>query len=105
MFRTRICAVVLLASLGAMAQVAMHSPTLAKQASAFETSAPVSVTDKPVARVNGAVLTQRDLVREMMIIFPYAQQHGGRFPKEMEAGIRKGALDMIIFEELVYQDA
>jgi len=88
-----------------MAQVAMHSSTLANQSSAFEKSAPVSVTDKAVARVNGVVLTDRDLVREMMIIFPYAQQHGGRFPKEMEAGIRKGALDMIIFEELVYQDA
>ena len=88
-----------------MAQVAMHNPTLANQGSAFEKSAPVSVTDKPVAKVNGVVLTDRDLVREMMIIFPYAQQHGGRFPKEMEAGIRQGALDMIIFEELVYQDA
>ena len=105
MYRTRICALVLFASVGALAQVAMHAPTLTHQPSAFEKSAPVSVTNKPVARVNGAVLTDRDLVREMMIIFPYAQQHGGRFPKEMEAGIRKGALDMIIFEELVYQDA
>ena len=84
----------------------MHAPTAVSQStSAFQTSAPVSVTNKPVAKVNGTVLTDRDLVREMMVIFPYAQQHGGRFPKEMEPGIRKGALDMIIFEELVYQDA
>jgi peptidyl-prolyl cis-trans isomerase C len=60
---------------------------------------------KPIARVNGAVLTDRDLLREMYLIFPYARQHGGSFPKEMEAGIRKGALQMIIFEELVYQEA
>jgi parvulin-like peptidyl-prolyl isomerase len=55
--------------------------------------------------VNGAVLTDRDLLREMYLIFPYARQHNGGFPKEMEAGIRDGALQMIVFEELVYQEA
>ena len=30
---------------------------------------------------------------------------GGKIPADMEPGIRKGALQMIIFEELVYQDA
>lgn len=59
---------------------------------------------KPVARVNGTVLVQRDLVREMYTIFPYARQHNG-FPKELEPEIRRGALQMIIFEELVYQEA
>lgn len=60
---------------------------------------------KPVARVNGSILTDRDLMREEYLIFPYAQQHGGNIPKEMEPGIRSGALQMIIFEELVYQEA
>lgn len=60
---------------------------------------------KPVARVNGSVLTDRDLVREMYTIFPYARQHNGGFPKAMEADIRKGAMKMIVFEELVYQEA
>jgi len=50
------------------------------------------------------VLTDRDLLREMYAIFPYAQQHNG-FPKAQEATIRQGALEMIIFEELVYQEA
>jgi peptidyl-prolyl cis-trans isomerase SurA len=59
---------------------------------------------KPVERVNGTVLTQRDLLREMYAIFPYAKQHNG-FPKAMEADIRSGALQMITFEELVYQEA
>jgi parvulin-like peptidyl-prolyl isomerase len=54
--------------------------------------------------VNGAVLTDRDLLREMYSIFPYAKQHNG-FPKGVEPEIRKGALQMIIFEELVYQEA
>lgn len=59
---------------------------------------------KPVARVNGTVLVERDLQREMFAIFPYAKQHNG-FPKQLEPEIRRGALQMIIFEELVYQDA
>lgn len=59
---------------------------------------------KPVARVNGTVLVERDLIREMYTIFPYARQHNG-FPKELEPDIRRGALQMIIFEELVYQEA
>jgi parvulin-like peptidyl-prolyl isomerase len=57
-----------------------------------------------VAKVNGVVLTNRDLVREMYAIFPYAKQHSG-FPKAEEAAIRQGALEMIIFEELVFQEA
>ncbi len=64
----------------------------------------MQVSDKPVARVNGAVLTDRDLLREMFQIFPYARQHNG-FPKAQEGAIRQGALQMIIFEELVYQEA
>ncbi len=56
------------------------------------------MTGKPVARVNGVALTDRDLLQEMFAIFPYARQHNG-FPKSEEAEIRKGALDMIVFEE------
>ncbi len=59
---------------------------------------------KPAVRVNGAVLTEADVVRQMYAIFPYARQHGG-FPKAMESDIRKGAIEMAIFEELVYQEA
>jgi parvulin-like peptidyl-prolyl isomerase len=59
---------------------------------------------KPAVRINGAVLTEIDVVREMYTIFPYASQHKG-FPKAMEADIRKGAIEMVIFEELLYQEA
>lgn len=78
-------------------QAGMDGPTMA-------VNKVLEVTGKPVARVNGAVLTDRDLLREMFQIFPYGQQHKG-FPKAMEADIRRGALQMIIFEELVYQEA
>jgi len=60
---------------------------------------------KRVARINGAELTEVDLLREMYAIFPYAKQHNGTFPRAMEADIRRGALKMIEFEELVYQEA
>jgi peptidyl-prolyl cis-trans isomerase SurA len=83
------------------AQVASHASTAAVPQKSTN-SQPVA---KPVARVNGVVLTERDLQREMFTIFPYARQHGGRVPPELEQGIRKGALEMIIFEELVYQEA
>jgi len=55
-------------------------------------------------RINGAVLTDRDLLREMLAMFPYARLHNG-FPKSQEAEIRRGALQMIEYEELVYQEA
>ena len=93
---------------GAAAQVASHAPTVQAPGNAAALP-PAQMTaaridDKPVARVNGAVLTDRDLVREMYAIFPYGRQHNG-FPKQLEPQIRKGALDMIIFEELAYQEA
>jgi peptidyl-prolyl cis-trans isomerase C len=98
--------VMVLLTLAATAQVSSHAPTLPiKPATASNTSSSFAVSGKPVARVNGAVLTDRDLLREMMNLFPYGRQHGGRFPKELEAGIRSQAMQMIIFEELVYQEA
>jgi parvulin-like peptidyl-prolyl isomerase len=96
--------------------VPSHTPTVA---SAPNTSFPaptgttvasgpeltnLQATGKAVVKVNGTVLTDRDLLREMLAMFPYAKLHNG-FPKKQEAGIRKGAMQMIVFEELVYQEA
>ena len=102
-------ALLLGAAANASSQVSSHAPTgAAKPATPATPLAPTDsafqVSDKPVARVNGATLTDRDLLREMLQIFPYASTHGG-FPKAQEASIRQGALQMIIFEELVYQEA
>jgi len=100
---------ILLGASMASAQLASHAPTTVASgapapAMASAQTSPLLVSDKPVAKVNGAVLTDRDLLREMYTIFPYARQHNG-FPKSQEAAIRQGALEMIIFEELVYQEA
>jgi peptidyl-prolyl cis-trans isomerase SurA len=98
----------------ASAQVASHAPTAMKSMviNTTGTAAPpviptgssMQVTGRPVVRVNGAVLTDRDLLREMFQLFPYARVHNG-FPKSQEAEIRQGALAMIEYEELVYQEA
>ena len=49
---------------------------------------------KPVARVNGSILTDADLLREEYAIFPYARQHGG-IPKDLAPQIRDGAMKMM----------
>lgn len=103
MFRFKLSSALLLSAVAA-AQVASHAPTVPVQPA---TTAAVSVTPtgRTVVRVNGAELSDRDLLRQMMNLFPYARQHGGQFPKQMEADIRRNALDQIEFEELVYQEA
>jgi parvulin-like peptidyl-prolyl isomerase len=107
-YKLSIC-ILVMTTVSAIGQVASHAPSAMGTAAAAPTASPLSVapltqiSDKPVVRVNGAVLTDRDLLREMYAIFPYAKQHNG-FPKAQEASIRQGALEMIIFEELVYQE-
>lgn len=96
--------VVLLAAT-AGAQVASHAPTGVNAAppAGPAAAAPIAA-DQRVAAVNGTVLTGADLLREEYAIFPYARQHNG-VPKELAAQIRDGAMKMLVFEELVYQEA
>jgi len=102
-FHLPICLLfVLLVVSAAPAQVPSHAPASVPQA--FSSTGLSQPVGRPVARVNGAVLTDRDLLREMLTIFPYARVHNG-FPQAMEADIRDGAMKMMIFEELVYQEA
>jgi parvulin-like peptidyl-prolyl isomerase len=98
-----ICMIPLLVFTSSSAQVASHAPTVFTAPTAPTTESLIAA-NKPVARVNGSVLTNVDLVREEYTIFPYARQHNG-VPKDLEPQIRAGALKMIVFEELVYQEA
>lgn len=93
-----------LALLSSQAQVASHAPTVFNPAPQNKPATAPTGSVKPVARVNGSILTDADLVREEYTIFPYARQHDG-IPKDLAPQIRDGALKMIIFEELVYQEA
>jgi parvulin-like peptidyl-prolyl isomerase len=104
-YKLSICGFLLLVSAAAGAQVASHAPTVFTQPPAQAQASPAPVAPgRPVARVNGSVLTEADLVREEYSIFPYARQHNG-LPKDLAPQIRAGALKMIVFEELVYQEA
>lgn len=97
-----VCAMLLAALSPVFGQLApSHAPTSAVN----QTSTVVQPAGRPLLRVNGAVLTDLDLQREMLAMFPYANQHNGGVPKSMEPQIRQGAVRMIIFEELVYQEA
>jgi parvulin-like peptidyl-prolyl isomerase len=100
-YKLSICALLVVSLPAAFSQVASHQPN----SFSVPTAHLAQPSGKPVARVNGVVLTDRDLAREEYSIFPYAAQHGGNIPADMEAGIRKGAMQMIVFEELVYQEA
>ena len=86
------------------AQVASHAPTM-KAANVPSATPTQQGFDRPIVKVNGTALTQRDVIREMQNIFPYAKQHGGQFPKDKEPLIRQQALQNVVFEELVYQEA
>ena len=98
-----ICILVLIAVSAAAQMAVSHTQSaLATQPAPSTLAQP---TGRPVARVNGTVLTDRDLLREMYTLFPYARQHNGEVPPEMEPQIRQGAMQMMIFEELLYQEA
>jgi parvulin-like peptidyl-prolyl isomerase len=104
-YRILILPSLLLGISAAVAQVSSHAPTVFTNVPAQSTARPAqSAASKPVVRVNSSILTDADLVREEYAIFPYARQHNG-IPKDLEKQIRDGALKMIIFEELVYQEA
>ncbi len=102
-------ALILAMASGAVAQMATShtrtTPAPAPQAAQL-VAPPINpqAPPKPLVRVNGTVLTSADLLREMYALFPYAKLHNG-FPKDQEPGIRQGAMEMIVFEELVYQEA
>lgn len=98
----RLSLAVTLGTLSAGAQstplIPSHKPTAPAKAA---TPAPASV----VVRINGTGLTERDLQREMAKLFPYAGVHGGRVPGEYGAELRRKALDQIVFDELLHQEA
>ena len=102
-FQFSVCALLLAALSPVSGQLATsHVPT---DYSMGEATPPMQVVGRPVARVNGTVLTDQDLQSTMYAMFPYARQHNGAVPKALEADIRAGAMKMMVFEELVYQEA
>jgi SurA-like N-terminal domain len=58
-----------------------------------------------VARVNGAVITMRDLINEMSIVAPAYLKKGQKFDPKIDREIRKDALNRLIVRELAIQEA
>ena len=67
-------------------------------------AAPAGAGQKPVAKVNGTVLTEADLQQALNEIMPAGVFHGG-FSSEKRAGYRPQALEKMIEKELFYQEA
>lgn len=94
--------VVLAAAVPAGAQMPLapsHSPS----------PLPASLTGQSpaaaVARVNGVALTQAELNAAIERVFPYYQVHGGRVPASAESEIRSKAMDKLILNQLLAQEA
>src|SRR5260370_40281693 len=96
--RNKFLGFVLSVSLSAVAIAQTPAPQQASEPQSMFKVRTITPKGKAVIRINGTVLTDRDLLREMMTIFPYARQHGGKLPESMESDIRRGALDMMEFE-------
>lgn len=86
---------------GAVAQVAMapaHKTTVAPRSE-------LAVATAVVVRVNGIPKTVSDLDEMKQRVFPYFQIHGGQVPAGAEGDIRAKAMDELVLEELLFQEA
>lgn len=99
-----ICFVVVV-GLGSVPILAQNAPLISSHKPTVTNATVSKPAGAPVAKVDGTELTQRDLQREMEKIFPYASTHGGRIPGAFAPEIRRNALNQIIFDELMYQEA
>jgi peptidyl-prolyl cis-trans isomerase C len=62
-------------------------------------------TSHIVARVNGVPLFQKELDAQMQALFPYYSVHGGQVPASAQPEIRQKAMDRLLLDELLFQEA
>lgn len=84
----------------ALAAIALAAPMFAQQLTRTSLS-----TSHIVARVNGVSLFQKDLDTQMQALFPYYSVHGGQVPASAQPEIRQKAMDRLLLDELMYQEA
>ena len=94
----------LAAPLAGQQLVPSHTPTAPATASAAAPSAPVDLK-KIAARVNGVAITERDVREQMQRLFPYYSIHGGKVPEKYQGEIRQKAIDQLVTDELMFQQA
>ncbi len=87
--------------------LASHAPVVPPAAVKTAPTVPATQTDpaKPVARVNGVVVVERDVREQMQRLFPYYSIHGGKVPEKYQGEIREKAIQQLITDELEYQQA
>ncbi len=102
----------LILALGASPLAAQMAVSHAPTAAAAPAAAPAPAVNpdspemkKPVARVNGVAITAFDLMEQTQRIFPSYQMHGGKVPEKYQAEIHQKAIDQLIADELIYQNA
>jgi peptidyl-prolyl cis-trans isomerase C len=79
--------------------VASHAPT----SSAISKSSPAP--SAVVAKVNGVALTQAQLREQEETIFPYFKMHNGEIPPSAKPEIQRQAMQRLILDEMLYQEA
>jgi parvulin-like peptidyl-prolyl isomerase len=95
-----VCSAVLLSSLAPAQNLqSSHAPTK------LAALVPAEKTGPPVARVNGVDIPRDQYEKELKQIFPYFSMHGGQVPDEYKENVRKKALDRLIGDELMFQEA
>ncbi|HEU5451986.1 MAG TPA: peptidyl-prolyl cis-trans isomerase [Terriglobales bacterium] len=94
----------LAAPLAGQQLVPSHAPTAPATASAAAPSAPLDLK-KIAARVNGVAITERDVREQMQRLFPYYSIHGGKVPEKYQGEIRQKAIDQLVTDELMFQQA
>jgi len=86
-----------------------HAPTSATPTAASAATPAAAQTlpnlNQAVVKVNGVALTERDVREQMQRLFPYYSIHGGRVPEKYQGEIRQKAINQVVEEELIYQEA
>jgi PPIC-type PPIASE domain/SurA-like N-terminal domain len=77
---------------------------LAPRLPAEQSLLPSPDLQRPVAKVNGVPIIEKDLQNEMESLYPENSAHGGLNPEKLKE-IRDKALNELIVEELAYQKA
>jgi parvulin-like peptidyl-prolyl isomerase len=83
-----------------------HAPSaVAKAPAQFNVAGKSVDPNKVVARVNDVPITERDVREQSVRLFPYYSIHGGRVPDQYQGEIRQKAIQQLIMDELIYQEA
>lgn len=95
----------LVAPLAAQQLKTSHAPSAVAVNTAPVPAAPAVDLNKTVARVNGVLIPERDVREQMQRLFPYYSMHGGKVPEKYQPEIRQKAIEQLVTDELIFQEA